>query len=238
MRAASGFHFTFLIAAWLGLGGVAAASPHDASMVLIPEGEFVMGSGAAEDEPEHTIHLSAYYIDKYEVTQQQFEAVMGGNPSGFKGPRHPVEQVTWYEARDFCKQAGKRLPTEAEWEKAARGDTTTRYHWGDAIDGEYAWYWDNSGKSTHPVGEKKPNAFGLYDMAGNVWEWVADNYSDAYYRESPKRDPQGPFDSKYRSVRGGSWRDLEQTLRATRRNYDLAAGRFDHIGFRCARSVE
>lgn len=207
-------------------------------MIRIPAGEFAMGSKAAEDETPHTIFLSAYFIDKYEVTQEQFEKVMGNNPSDFHGPRRPVEQVTWYEARDYCKAVGKRLPTEAEWEKAARGKTDTAYYWGDAIDGTYAWYWDNSKRSTHPVGEKKPNAYDLYDMSGNVWEWVADYYDDRYYATSPKENPKGPFTSKYRVIRGGSWRDLPDFLRTTRRNYDLPAGRFNHIGFRCARSGE
>jgi len=205
-------------------------------MIRIPAGEFVMGSKAAEDETPHTVKLSAYWIDKYEVTQQQFEKVMGDNPSDFHGPNRPVEQVTWYEARDYCLKTGKRLPTEAEWERAARAGTNTLYYWGDAIDGAYAWYWDNSKRSTHPVGETKPNALGLYDLSGNVWEWVADYYDDQYYAMSPKENPRGPFTSKYRVIRGGSWRDLPDFLRTTRRNYELPAGRFNHIGFRCAKT--
>jgi len=206
--------------------------------VLIPAGEFQMGSKAAEDEPSHLVHLSSFTIDKFEVTQEQFEKVMGNNPSDFQGKNLPVEQVTWYEARDYCKAVGQRLPTEAEWEIAARGGSHTIYHWGDAIDGDFAWYWDNSKRSTHPVGTRKPNAFGLHDMSGNVWEWVADYYEDTYYQSSPKKNPQGPFTSKYRVIRGGSWRDLPDFLRTTRRNYDLPAGRFNHIGFRCAKSAE
>ncbi len=207
-------------------------------MVLIPAGEFQMGSKAAEDEIPHTVHLSAYSIDKYEVTQEQFEKIMGNNPSDFHGEKLPVEQVTWYEARDYCKQVGKRLPTEAEWEKAARAGTSTRYFWGDAIDSGYAWYWDNSQRTTHPVGTRQPNAIELYDMSGNVWEWVADYYDDNYYPASPKANPAGPFTSKYRVIRGGSWRDLADVLRTTRRNYDLPVGRFNHIGFRCVKSIE
>jgi sulfatase modifying factor 1 len=205
-------------------------------MALIPAGEFQMGSKAAEDETPHTVHLSAFTIDKFEVTQEQFERVMNNNPSDFHGKNLPAEQVNWYEARDYCKAVGKRLPTEAEWEKAARGGTGTIYFWGDAINGDYAWYWDNSKRRTHPVGTRKPNAFGLHDMSGNVWEWVADYYEDTYYQTSPKRNPAGPFTSKYRVIRGGSWRDLPDFLRTTRRNYDLPAGRFNHIGFRCAQS--
>lgn len=216
--------------------GQAFAQPE--TMVLISAGEFKMGSKAAEDETPHTVHLSAYFIDKYEVTQEQFEKVMGSNPSDFHGKNLPVEQVTWYEARDYCKKVGKRLPTEAEWEQAVRGKTNTRYFWGEAMDGDYAWYWDNSKRATHPVGSRKPNAFGLHDMSGNVWEWVADYYGDDYYASSPKENPPGLFTSKYRVIRGGSWRDLSDFLRTTRRNYDLPAGRYNHIGFRCAQSMK
>ena len=222
-----------VLTAWVG-----QTFAQSATMVRIPSGEFQMGSKAAEDETPHTVHLSSFIIDKFEVTQEQFEKVMGNNPSDFKGKNLPVEQVTWYEARDYCKAIGKRLPTEAEWEKAARSGTQTVYSWGDAINKDYAWYWGNSKRRTHPVGTRKPNAFGLYDMSGNVWEWVADYYEDTYYQSSPKKNPSGPFTSKYRVIRGGSWRDLPDFLRTTRRNYDLPAGRFNHIGFRCAQSAE
>jgi len=208
------------------------------NMVLVPAGEFQMGSKAAEDETPHMVHLSAFTIDTFEVTQEQFENVMNDNPSDFHGKNLPAEQINWYEARDYCKAVGKRLPTEAEWEKAARGGTHTVYTWGDVMDGDYAWYWDNSKRRTHPVGSRKPNAFGLQDILGNVWEWVADYYVDNYYQISPKENPQGPFTSKYRVIRGGSWRDFSDFLRTTRRNYDLPAGRFNHIGFRCAKSAE
>lgn len=237
-----GFVKNFSSAIYIALMFLAASFDHvfaqNENMVLIPAGEFQMGSKAAEDETLHIVHLPAYFIDKYEVTQEQFEKVVGSNPSDFQGKNLPVEQVTWYEARDYCKAVGKRLPTEAEWEKAARGKTGTVYHWGDAIDGYYAWYWDNSQRSTHPVGSRKPNVSGLHDMSGNVWEWVADYYVDNYYQASPKENPKGPFTSKYRVIRGGSWRDLPDFLRTIRRNYDLPAGRFNHIGFRCAQSVE
>jgi formylglycine-generating enzyme required for sulfatase activity len=224
----------------LTLVGLSASEglPQSKNRVLIPAGQFQMGSKVAEDETPHTVHLSAFTIDKFEVTQEQFEKVMGNNPSDFHGKNLPVEQVTWYEARDYCKAVGKRLPTEAEWEKAARAGTHSVYTWGDAMDGDYAWYWDNSKRTTHPVGSRKPNAFDLHDMSGNVWEWVADYYDDGYYQSSPKQNPAGPFTSKYRVIRGGSWRDLPDFLRTTRRNYDLPAGRFNHIGFRCAKSAE
>ena len=196
-----------------------------------------MGSKESPDETPHTVFVSAFIMDRYEVTQQQFEKVMADNPSDFSGANRPAERVTWYEARDYCLQIGKRLPTEAEWEKAARGGTATRYYWGEEIDAAHAWYWENSQRTPHPVGEKPPNAFGLYDMAGNVWEWVHDHYGDKYYETSPKKNPQGPFQGKYRVIRGGSWRDLAEVLRVSRRNYDLPVGRFNHIGFRCAKWV-
>jgi len=227
-----------LIILILSVASFSQAFAQNENSVLIPAGEFQMGSKAAEDETPHTIHLSAYTIDKFEVTQEQFEKFMGDNPSDFHGKNLPVEQVNWYEARDYCKAVGKRLPTEAEWEKAARAGTGTIYTWGDVIDGDYAWYWDNSKRTTHHVGTRKPNAFGLHDMSGNVWEWVADYYEDTYYQTSPKENPQGPFTSKYRVIRGGSWRDLSEVLRTTRRNYDLPDGRFNHIGFRCVQSVK
>ena len=104
--------------------------------------------------------------------------------------------------------------------------------------GSFAWYWDNAGKTTHDVGQKKPNAFGLYDVAGNVSEWVADYYKDDYYTASPLKDPTGPFMGKYRSMRGGSWKDFDNFLRTSRRNYDLPSGRFNYLGFRCAQSRE
>jgi len=220
------------------VGQLASAEPGASRMVQIPSSEFTMGSTESEDETPHTVFLAEYWIDRYEVTQEHFEQVMGDNPADFHGPHHPVEQATWYEARDYCQKVGKRLPTEAEWEKAARGGTTTNYYWGESIDGAFAWYWGNSQRTTHPVGQRKPNAFGLYDMLGNVWEWVADYYEDSYYRNSPRNNPRGPFTSKYRIIRGGSWRDLESFLRTSRRNYDLPSGRFNHIGFRCAKSAE
>ncbi len=205
-------------------------------MVKIHAGEFLMGSEESEDEFPHHVFVSEFWIDIYEVTQKQFQQVMGDNPSDFYGETLPVDQVTWFEARDYCQTINKRLPTEAEWEKAARAGTSTRYYWGDKILNDFAWYWDNSEKVTHPVGQKKPNVFGLYDMLGNVWEWTGDFYIDNYYQDSPKKDPKGPFASKYRSIRGGSWRDLASFLRTSRRNYELPSARLNHIGFRCVKS--
>ena len=154
----------------------------------------------------------------YEVTQEQYERVMGKNPSRFKGPQLPVERVSWKAAVSFCTKlsafpeeqaAGRtyRLPTEAEWEYACRAGSTTDFCFGDAEWGldDYAWYEDNSDHRTHPVGQKRPNAWGLYDMHGNVWEWCADWHDEAYYEASPVDDPQGPATGVDRVGRGGSW---------------------------------
>jgi formylglycine-generating enzyme required for sulfatase activity len=150
------------------------------------------------------------------VTQEQWEAVMDKNPSYFKGPKNPVEQVSWKDRQQFlgklnAKSAaggGKfQLPSEAQWEYACRAGSTTRYCFGDEESslGEYAWYGANSGNKTHPVGEKKPNAWGLYDMHGNVTEWCQDWYEDGYYAKSPKDDPMGPAAGSARVRRGGGW---------------------------------
>ncbi len=182
-------------------------------MVLISGGEFLMGSPDSDKdaihllgERQHRVRITKpFYLGKYLVTQEQWEALMGNNPSQFKGPRNPVENVSWDDCQAFlgklnAKTAGKAgkfvLPTEAQWEYACRAGSTTRYCFGDDETrlGEYAWYGANWGapQATHPVGEKKPNAWGLYDMHGNAWEWCADWYDSAYYIVSPTDDPTGP----------------------------------------------
>jgi formylglycine-generating enzyme required for sulfatase activity len=186
-------------------------------LVLIQAGTFQMGStdsGADDDEkPVHTVRISRpFYLGQYEVTQAQWEAVMGNNPSKFKGdPSHPVEQVSWDNVQEFIRRlnakeggARYRLPTEAEWEYAARAGSTTVYSFGDSASqlGQSAWYEDNADGATHPVGRLQPNAWGLYDMHGNVWEWVQDWYGP--YASSTVTDPTGP-QSGGPVCRGGSW---------------------------------
>jgi formylglycine-generating enzyme required for sulfatase activity len=173
------------------------------------------GRQVSDEKPQHRVRITKpFYLGKYLVTQEQWEAVMGNNPSHFKGPKNPVEQVSWDDCQQFLRQAqrevgvrgGKfQLPTEAQWEYACRAGSTTRYCFGDDESGlgEYAWYDKNSGNKTHPVGEKKPNAWGLYDMHGNVWEWCQDWYDGGYYANSPTDDPTGPGSN--RVLRGGSW---------------------------------
>jgi formylglycine-generating enzyme required for sulfatase activity len=192
-------------------------------LVLVPAGRFRMGSPAKEkdrreDETQHRVSITRpFYIGKYEVTQEVWEKVMGSNPSFFKGAKNPVERVSWGNCQEFLKKLnalGKerdqfRLPTEAQWEYACRAGTRTRFSSGDADAGlaDYAWSDANSGNTTHPVGAKQPNAWGLYDMHGNVWEWCSDWYDEDWYAKSPKDDPTGPATGSVRVVRGGSWDD-------------------------------
>ncbi len=191
------------------------------NMVRVEGGTFTMGatseqgSDAYDDEkPAHQVTLSSFYIGKYEVTQAEWQAVMGTNPSYFKGDNLPVENVTWYDCQEFIRKlnelTGKqfRLPTEAEWEYAARGGKRSygvKYAGGSDID-NVAWYKENSNKTTHPVGQKRANELGLYDMSGNVNEWCQDAYGD--YSSASQTNPQGPATcDNGRVVRGGSWFD-------------------------------
>ena len=208
-------------------------------MVLVPAGEYVSGAPEFNDEsPVRPIQIDGFYIDAREVIQRQFTELMGTNPSEYKGETRPVERVTWYEARDFCLKTGKRLPTEAEWEKAARAGTVTRFDWGEAMEDARAWHWDNSGRETHPAGERPPNPLGLYDMIGNVWEWTADWYEETYYATRPSANPPGPWQGDRRVLRGGSFMDRPEDLRVTRRNWDYPTSRFKNFGFRCAADLK
>jgi formylglycine-generating enzyme required for sulfatase activity len=190
-------------------------------LLRIEPGSFLMGDekGDAEEKPVHKVTIDKpFYLGKFEVTQEQWEAVMGGNPSHFKGKKNPVERVSWEACQEFIKKLNEKftasgttfcLPTEAQWEYACRAGASTRYGFGDgeAELTEYGWFADNAGGTTHPVGEKKPNAWGLYDMHGNVWEWCADWYDGNYYQNSPTNDPAGPTAVTSRILRGGSWGD-------------------------------
>jgi len=219
--------------------------------VAIPPGEFQMGCSpgdaqCAEDEkPPHRVRISrGFEIGKYEVTQAQWEAVMDGNPSDFRGPDRPVEQVSWHDVQEFlaglnARRDGYRyrLPSEAEWEYAARAGEAGR-HYGplEAI----AWYGRNSADETHPVGGKRPNAWGLYDTLGNVWEWCQDWYQGDYYRQlagAVAVDPSGPVLGEYRVVRGGSWYKYLWFVRVSSRFRERPGARYRHIGFRCVREA-
>ena len=241
--------------------------------VLIPPGEFDMGSTEAEvarlleeakarnqpkwymerlpfEAPKHRVRIKKpFYLGLCEVTQAQYEGVVGNNPSNFKDDATcPVEMVSWDEASAFCRKltelpreravrAEYRLPTEAEWEYACRGGTTTAWYWGDneAASKDHAWYDANGGGKTHPVAQKTPNSWGLYDMHGNAWEWCQDWWGDGYYATSPIDDPTGPTTGAVRADRGGAYQDPPPVCRATYRGYD--PGHRDCIGFRLVRIV-
>jgi formylglycine-generating enzyme len=191
-------------------------------MVDLPGGEFQMGGPQSDEKPVHSVKVPSFSIGKYQVTQAQWQAVMGSNPSHFRGETRPVENVSWNDAREFVKKVGSgyRLPTEAEWEYAVRGGTTTEYSFGDdkSMLGEYAWFGGNAEGQTHPVGQKRPTPFGLYDMHGNVWEWVEDHYHMNYVGAPTDGSAWLTVDDNAaRVLRGGSWRSNDGTRSAGRR---------------------
>jgi formylglycine-generating enzyme required for sulfatase activity len=233
------------------------AAALDIPMVLIPAGEFTMGSedGNDDEKPEHTLYLDAYQIDKYEVSNAQYRACVDegkcqpptqtsswthsnyfGNPTY---DDYPVIYVNWVMANAFCEWRGVRLPTEAEWEKAARGTDKRTYPWGEDIGQTFANYGEFVGDTTM-VGsyESGKSFYGVYDMAGNVWEWVADWYSESYYQDSPKSNPPGPESGELHLLRGGS-KDMKPALiRTTVRGPFDPDGVASDFGFRCAQDVK
>ena len=178
-------------------------------MVFVEGGTFQMGSnkGESDEKPIHTVTVSSFYMDKTEVTQAEYRKVMGKNPSSFsRCDDCPVEKVTWHDANAYAQKVGKRLPTEAEWEYAARGGNKSKgytYSGSNDLDA-VGWHKYNSGSAV-PVAEKQPNELGLFDMSGNVWELCSDWYDEGYYSGSPQNDPQGPNSGKFSILRGGSW---------------------------------
>jgi formylglycine-generating enzyme required for sulfatase activity len=213
----------------------------------IPAGTFRMGGARYNQKPVHQVQITQpFYLGKYPVTQAEWQAVMGSNPSRFKGTNRPVETVSWEEVQEFiaklnAREAGERyrLPTEAEWEYACRAGSKTAYSFGedDSLLGEYAWYDGNSGNETHPVGEKLANGWGLHDMHGNVWEWCQDWYHSKYCRgrAGPDVDPVGPPTGSHRVVRGGSWYCTPWYLRSATRGYVTPGYRGNGLGFRLLR---
>ncbi len=187
--------------------------------VWIKGGEFQMGSdsGVYSSRPKHKVSVSGFHMAKYEITQQQYQDIMGKNPSKFKGANNPVERVSWQKANEFCEKVNKkfnvkiRLPYEAEWEYACQAGSATKYYWGDKMDGNHCWYSGNSAKKTHPVGKRQPNRWGLYDMSGNVWEWCLDWYDEKYYSKTPLANPKGPATGNKKVLRGGSYRNIAQS---------------------------
>lgn len=221
-------------------------------LVLIKGGCFqkgdAFGDGQADELPVHTVCVDDFYIGKYEVTQGQWQSVMGSNPSFFRkcGEKCPVEQVSWNDIQGFITtlnaKTGKtyRLPTEAEWEYAARSGGKKEKYAGTSSDvelGKYAWYSANSGGRTHPTGERQPNGLGLHDMTGNVWEWCQDWYGEKYYSQSSRKNPTGPASGTRRVLRGGAWLFEPAGIRASARYSLTPDARGDLYGFRLSISV-
>jgi formylglycine-generating enzyme required for sulfatase activity len=243
--------------------GATKVSPRDGlTYIWIPAGTFTMGCSPGDSEcfddekPAHAVTISkGFWIGQTLVTQAAYRRVVGANPSRFKGEQLPVETVSWDDAQSYCRAVGMRLPTEAEWEFAARaGNTSSRYEDLDAI----AWYSDNSGpqridggvlyrsdpnnyensliakgNQTHVVAQKQPNAWQLYDMLGNVWEWTADWFEKNYYARSEARDPAGPSSGTYRALGGGAWDDDARNTRLSNRYWLAPDSRNFYTGFRC-----
>ena len=227
-------------------------------LVLVPKGTFMMGSPESDvnrqkNETQHEVTISKdYYLGLYEVTQAQYERVMGKNPSRFHGAivgnenaDLPVENVSWDDAVEFCKKLSDlpeekkvgrvyRLPTEAQWEYACRAGSKTAYSFGESSQsvGDYAWFNENSNEQTHPMGQKKPNAWGLYDMPGNVFEWCSDWYSE--YPKGPVSDPTGPKEGSGRVIRGGSWSSGAALCRSAFRIWVVPSLRYGFLGLRVA----
>ena len=214
-------------------------------MVKVEAGSFYMGATSemqnpySDEKPDHRVTLTNnYYVGKYEVTQALWQAVMGSNPSNFKGDALPVEQVSWNDCQDFISKLNRltgknfRLPTEAEWEYAARGGKKSRgYQFSGSITlGDVAWYKENSGSKTHVVGTKQPNELGIYDMAGNVWEWCQDWYDQ--YSESSQNNPTGAASGAERVCRGGAWGSLAVSCRSSERDRCSPTYSCDNLGLR------
>lgn len=269
--------------------GSTKISPKDgAEMVYVPAGLFKMGNddGYSDETPVHEVYLDAFWIDKYEVTNAQFQkfveatgyktdaekagwawAYTGSgwqqvNGANWRAPRgsgsgtadkasHPVVQVSWNDASAFCAWAGKRLPTEAEWEKAARGglyldgdqskkqpnpEPTRVYPWGNTFNKDFLNSWEGGKGDTTKVGsfDKGKSPYNVMDMAGNVWEWVWDWYDANFYKNSPTRNPKNETPSQYRVLRGGSWYNNADVVRAAHRDFNVPGNRVDGVGFRCA----
>jgi formylglycine-generating enzyme required for sulfatase activity len=230
------------------------------AVIYIPAGEFDMGSPMDEpkrdsDEAQHHIKLTkAFYIGKFEVTQLQYRVIMSENPSKFGGDKLPVDNVNWYEACRFLKKLSDktglkfRLPTEAEWEYACRAGTKTTFNTGTTLDSDVANYDATEPyadgiigkylKRTTEVGSYPPNAFGLYDMHGNVWEWCSDIYDEDYYKVTPLVDPKGPAEGKPKVMRGGAWNEYAYKCRSADRNHRWPKTNETIIGFRVVLEIE
>ena len=228
--------------------------PAPEGMVYIPAGSFMMGSedGNNDQKPEHKVYVDAFYMDKTEVTVTQYQRFI--NTTGYQylkkwgeqlqNPNHPVVYVRWYDANAYASWAGKRLPTEAEWEYAARGGNTGvggkpkyLFPWGNKASRDLANYYSLFGLEIKSVGSFATNGYGLYDMAGNVWEWCADWYDRDYYKNSPSRNPKGPSTGKGRVTRGGCWPDAANNMCCANRSGVNPTSSDNKVGFRCVQDV-
>ena len=242
-------------------------TPGGIEMVRIPAGRFLMGRDAGEEDqsPAHEVEIATFFMDRYETTQEHYVELMLDNGSHFKGNQRPAEMVSWVDAAMYCNERsrseglepcynddatcnfeanGYRLPTEAEWEYACRAGNDGDYSFGSDSRKlkEHAWFKNNGGKKTHPVGQKEPNAWRLYDMLGNVAEWCNDMYDPAYYASSPAANPRGPKSGDKYVLRGGSWASSPQACRSAYRAADNpgfvdACFPRETIGFRCVRTA-
>ena len=238
---------TLLIALfWFSSPSLLVAAEKD--MIRIKSGCFMMGTDQnaiyeddddnTREKPAHKVCLDGFYMDIYEVTQKKWDAVMKMNRSVFHHPDQPITHIKWREAKSYCHKVGKRLPTEAEWEYAARAGSKTKFPWGNEIDDDYLWYAGNSPREIPQVGKKKPNAWGLHDMMGNVWEWTMDWFSYTYYKSSPAKNPKGPTRQSFRVIRGASWMIDEQYTRVTTRHGGMSDPTLSYwVGVRCAKSL-
>jgi formylglycine-generating enzyme len=223
------------------------AGPAGIQWVFIKGGTFKMGdtAGDEDEKPVHTVTVSDFYLSKTEVTVAQFRAFceakdrpMPSSPKWGEQDLYPIVYVSWEDANRFCKWAEGRLPTEAEWEYAAKGGSRSggfQYSGSNALD-EVAWYQNNSGKQMHAVGTKKPNELGLFDMNGNAWEWCSDWFGENYYQNSPSENPQGPDAGECYVLRGGCWSDDSKIVRCSNRIKGYPDFRNFSIGFRIART--
>lgn len=247
-----------VIPALLGVSAETPAASWFPDMVLVEGGRFLMGSndGQPDEQPVHPVELDGFLISRHEISQARWQRVMNSNPSEFKEENRPVETVSWFDAVKYCNRLsllakrqpaydikgqqvalfpganGYRLPTEAQWEFAARGGNKSRgYTWaGSPNPAKVAWYEGNSAGSTHAVGLREPNELGIFDMSGNVWEWVEDWY--APYQPAPVRNPQGPRNGEYRVYRGGSWFYLASMTTVSYRRWAYPGLVQSNIGFR------
>ena len=240
-----------------GAGSVFRDCPDCPEMVVIPAGAFLMGSQpnqqdpagkvaawqpSAHEQPRHPVTLKSFALGKYEVTQEQWTAVMGDNPSQAKGRTLPVERVSWDDVQAFLQRlnakTGKnyRLPTESEWEYAARAGGKAAFSFANEAE-QYAWFMENLGGRTHPVGENAANDFGLHDMHGNVWEWVQDCFRENYLGAPADGSAAAEQEGCYRVNRGGSWNFKLEDDRSANRSWYLPGDRDQYLGFRLAKSL-